>query len=234
MSLFLKLISIVKGRDIVLDRKVNFFYLLQLSTIKFLALLRGLIFTWKLVFLGRGASVIAAKQLFVSNGVEIGPYCQIDCLSHKGLFIGSSSKIGAFSTLKVSGSLADLGVAIRIGDNVGIGEYAHIGGAAEVTIGDNTITGSYLSIHPENHIFSDISLSIRLQGVTRQGVHIGSNCWIGAKASFLDGSEIGDGCVVAAGAVVTKKFGRHLLIGGVPARVLKDLKNTNAEKPMVS
>ena len=125
-------------------------------------------------------------------------------------------------------------MAIRIGDNVGIGEYAHIGGAAEVTIGDNTITGSYLSIHPENHIFSDISLSIRLQGVTRQGVHIGSNCWIGAKASFLDGSEIGDGCVVAAGAVVTKKFGRHLLIGGVPARVLKDLKNTNAEKPMVS
>ena len=50
---------------------------------------------------------------------------------------------------------------------------------------------------------------------------IGSNCWIGAKATILDGVHIGDGCIVAAGAVVTKSFPDNVIIGGVPAKIIK-------------
>jgi len=50
---------------------------------------------------------------------------------------------------------------------------------------------------------------------------VGRNCWIGAKATFLDGAEIGDGCVVAAGALVRGKFPNNCIIGGVPAKILK-------------
>lgn len=54
-------------------------------------------------------------------------------------------------------------------------------------------------------------------------IRIGSGCWIGARALFVAGSSIGDGCIVAAGAVVTKNFGNDVLIAGVPARIVKDL-----------
>ena len=229
MSLFLKIVSAVKGREIILDNNVTFLYLFQLSLGKALALLRGILLVRQCIFIGRGSNVMAARQLIIGKGVEIGPYCQIDCLSKKGLYIGGGTKIGAYSTLKVSGTLSDLGQKIVLGENVGIGEYAHIGGAADVIVGDNTISGSYLSIHPENHNFEDSSQLIRLQGVTRQGIKVGSNCWIGAKVTLLDGCEVGDGCVIAAGSVVTKKFGDRLLIGGVPAKVLKYL-NENTSK----
>ena len=62
---------------------------------------------------------------------------------------------------------------------------------------------------------------IREQGVNRKGIKVGNNCWIGAGAIFLDGSEIGDGCIVAANAVVTKKFLANSIIGGVPAKLIK-------------
>lgn len=63
---------------------------------------------------------------------------------------------------------------------------------------------------------------IREQGVTHKGIKIGNNCWIGAGAVFLDGAELGDGCVVAANAVVTKKFPSNSVIGGVPSKIIKN------------
>ena len=63
--------------------------------------------------------------------------------------------------------------------------------------------------------------AIRLQGVKRTGIKIGKNCWIGAKVTILDGVTIGDGCIVAAGAVVNSSFPDNSVIGGVPARLLK-------------
>jgi acetyltransferase-like isoleucine patch superfamily enzyme len=183
--------------------------------------LRGLIYTRKLVFLGKGSRIRQSSQFLVGSGVEIGIYSQLDCLSRGGITMGHGSKIGAFSLMSVSGTLRDLGDRIVIGDHVGIGDYAHIGGAGGVSIGDHTITGAYLSIHPENHNFSDSRIPISEQGVSRRGISIGRDCWLGAKVTILDGTKIGNGCIVAAGAVVSGEFGDNLVIGGVPARVLK-------------
>jgi acetyltransferase-like isoleucine patch superfamily enzyme len=218
--MLISLLSRVKGRPVSLDRDVPAGYLLRLIGARAIDYLRGLLLTRKSVFLARSARVRHPAQLFLGKGVEIGPYCLVDCLSRQGLTIGDSSKIGAYSFVKVSGSLSDLGDSIVIGRNVAIGEYAHIGGAGPVTIGDDTITGAYLSIHPENHNFDDTSSAIRLQGVTRKGISIGKNCWIGAKVTILDGATIGDGCVIAAGAVVTQSFSDNQIIGGIPAKVI--------------
>lgn len=63
---------------------------------------------------------------------------------------------------------------------------------------------------------------MRLQGVNRKEIMIGNDCWIGAKATILDGVVIGDGCVVAAGALVPRGvYPSYSIIGGVPARVIK-------------
>lgn len=223
MKLFIKFFQTFKGRQIKIDPSVPGTYLLTMSFEKAFALLRGICKTQKLVFIGKGTTIRASNLFLAMKGVEISRFCQIDCLGHRGIKIGKGSKIGSHSILKVSGTLSDIGEAIEIGDNVGIGDFAHIGGASSVKIGNDTITGAFLSIHPENHNFADSSQLIRLQGVSRVGVSIGQNCWVGAKVTFLDGSKIGNGCVVAAGAVVTKAFPDRVLIGGIPARIIKRL-----------
>jgi acetyltransferase-like isoleucine patch superfamily enzyme len=96
-----------------------------------------------------------------------------------------------------------------------------------LTIGNDCIVGQYFSCHPENHNFDNLDLPIRHQGVTRKGIKIGNNCWIGSKVTILDGVEIGDGCVIAAGAVVQASFPPNSVIGGVPARILKQRNASN-------
>ena len=54
-------------------------------------------------------------------------------------------------------------------------------------------------------------------------IHIGKNVWIGANATVLAGVNIGDGAVVAAGAVVTKDVEPNTIVGGVPAKLLKKI-----------
>ena len=92
-----------------------------------------------------------------------------------------------------------------------------------IQIGNDVIAGSYISFHSENHVFDDTSLLIREQGVTSKGIQIGNNVWIGAKATFLDGAIVGNNSVVAAGAVVNGIFPDNVVLGGVPAKIIKTI-----------
>lgn len=103
-----------------------------------------------------------------------------------------------------------------------MGEWCHYGCAGGISIGHDTIIGNYVSMHSENHNYKNPTLHIRLQGVSHKGIVVGANCWIGAKATILDGTVIGDGCIVAAGAVVSGKFPNDVIIGGVPAKIIKN------------
>lgn len=54
-------------------------------------------------------------------------------------------------------------------------------------------------------------------------IKVGNNCWFGADVSVMPGVTIGAGCVIAAGAVVTKDMPNNSLIAGVPAKVIKTI-----------
>jgi acetyltransferase-like isoleucine patch superfamily enzyme len=175
----------------------------------------------KMSLLGRRVKFFNARKITFGKFLKLADHVYLSALGKHGISIGNNVSIGAYSRLIVSTSLNNLGEFIKIGDNVGIGEFAYLGGAGGLEIGDDCIIGQYLSCHPENHQSENLDISIRLQGVTRLGIRIGKNCWIGSKATILDGVVIGDGCIIAAGAVVTKSFPANCVLGGVPAKIIK-------------
>ena len=215
-----------------LDQGISSSVLLSFAMDKSIALLRGLrlLFYLRLphfLFLGRCVKFFNIHNIHFGKMVQLGDYIYMSGFGNHGLYIGDHVWIGSYSSIKVSFSLNNLGDHIEIGNNVGIGEYAHLGGAGGLTIGDDCIIGSYFSCHPENHNFNDNEKLIRKQGTTRLGIKIGKNCWIGAKVTVLDGVTIADNCVIAAGAVVNQNIPANSVAGGVPARVLRS--RTNAE-----
>ena len=175
----------------------------------------------KAALLGRGVRFFNAPKINFGKFLKLGNHVYISALSKNGVTFGNNVGIGDFSRIIVSTSLNQVGDYIKIGDNVGIGEFAYLGGAGGLEIGNECIVGQYLSCHPENHVYDDINVSIRHQGVTRKGIKIGNNCWIGSKVTILDGVEIGDDSIIAAGAVVNKSFPANSIIGGVPAKLIK-------------
>lgn len=174
-----------------------------------------------LLFTGKGTRIRGASTATFGKAVKLGDNVQVTAWGKSGLRIGDYSWIGSHSFLKVSFSFNEPGAHIHIGNHVGLGEFAHLGGAGGLTIGDDCIIGPYFSCHPENHCFPDASRLIRLQGTARKGIVIGKNCWIGAKVTILDGVTIGDNCVIAAGAVVNKSMPANAVIGGCPARIIR-------------
>lgn len=220
-----KIITSFKGEQYKLDRDIPCSYLFGLVWIMFLSFVWGKLRlrTFKRVFVHPSAVIRCAGKIVLKGNVTIDRGCYIDALSRNGLVLGNNVSFGYLTTLRVSGSVRNIGTGIIIGNNVGLGSHGFYGcGVGSLEIGDDCIFGNYVSIHPENHIFTDHDLPIRLQGVcSRGGVKIGNNCWIGAKVSILDGTRIGNGCIVAAGAVVKGEFPDNVIIGGVPAKILK-------------
>ena len=220
--------SIIRGRnpEFRFDETISSGLLLALIREKGMAYLRGFRLLFHLrkpnqLLLGKGVNFFHVSNIRLGKWVKLDDHVYLSGLGKGKLTLGDNVGIGAYSRLIISTSFNNLGSHITIGNNVGLGEFAYLGGGGGLEIGDNCIIGQYLSCHPENHNYEDTTKLIREQGVSRQGIKIGKNCWIGSKVTILDGVTIGNNCVIAAGSVVTKSMPSNTVIGGLPAKVLK-------------
>ncbi|MDA0323640.1 MAG: acyltransferase [Verrucomicrobia bacterium] len=107
---------------------------------------------------------------------------------------------------------------ITIGSNVTLNEWVYISGYGEVTIGNDVRIGHRTSIVSSDHVFDDRNVPTHEQGLVSGPVRIGNDVFIGCNATILRGVTIGDGAVVAAGAVVMDDVPEYTVVGGVPAK----------------
>jgi acetyltransferase-like isoleucine patch superfamily enzyme len=121
----------------------------------------------------------------------------------------------------VTSHLSKRGVGFFLGDRSGLGDFFHIGGSGGVTIGNDVIVGSFVSFHSQEHVTMRTDVSIRSQGTKEAPIRIHDGCWLGARVTILAGSEVGEGSVVAAGAVVKGVFPPYSIVAGIPARVVR-------------
>ena len=117
----------------------------------------------------------------------------------------------------------DNGQKIHIGNNFTGNHNLTILDIREVYIGDNVMIGPHTLITTVGHSLSPMSR--RKHMAFAKPVHIGNDVWIGGNVTILPGVTIGNNVVVAAGAVVTEDIPDNCLVGGVPARKIKDIED---------
>jgi acetyltransferase-like isoleucine patch superfamily enzyme len=186
-------------------------------------LTRGFLKTGQKVFIGSNTKVLNSSNIQFGKSVTIGSNCEIDGYASEKIILGHCAKIGSYSKVISTSHFSKFGKGLKIGNHSAFGSFTEFGAGGGIEIGDNVIAGSYISFHSENHNFSDTTKLIREQGVTSKGIKIGNNVWIGAKVTILDGTIIGDNCVIAAGAVLNSTYPKDCIIGGVPGKIIKSI-----------
>lgn len=109
-----------------------------------------------------------------------------------------------------------------IGNRVHFGKMNRIGCDNKIVIEDDVLFAPHVHISDRNHGFEDIHVPISRQKVTSKGsVVIGAETWLGFGCQVMSGVKIGRHCVIAAGAIVVKDVPDYCIVGGNPARILK-------------
>lgn len=157
-----------------------------------------------------------AANIRIGKNVLIEAHAMLECPdAESSIEIGDNSIIKSHALL-----LADRGGSIRLGRHCSVNPFTVLYGHGGLTIGDDVRIATHCVVVPANHVFANPDAPIRSQGLTREGISIGDDVWLGAGARVLDGCTIGRGSVIAAGAVLTRSVPADSIVAGVPGRVI--------------
>jgi len=173
-----------------------------------------------LVAIENGVRIRFADHIKLAKGVYIDEGVYLHACTG-GIVIDRGTLVMHHAELHVYNFRGIPNAGIKIGQDCLIGEFNVIRGQGGVSIGDRVYTSPGTQIIAVNHVFDDPEKHFIDQGITAQGIIIEDDVWLGSNAVVTDGVRIGVGAVVAAGAVVTEDVPPHSIVGGVPARIIK-------------
>jgi acetyltransferase-like isoleucine patch superfamily enzyme len=206
------------------------------------------LFGWMPTVVGIGVRAVAYRLLLqmdglaaIENGVRLrfadqirlvrNVYLDQGCYLHacpQGITIGDNTLVMHGSVLHVYNFRNLPHAFIQIGRDSLIGEYNVLRGQGGITIGDRVYTSPFVQMLAVNHVYDDPTRPMVEQGITAEGIVVEDDVWIGGGAILTDGVRVGKGAVIAAGAVVTKDVPAHTVVGGVPARLIKQIEPAGA------
>ncbi|MDY0781370.1 acyltransferase [Tenacibaculum sp. IB213877] len=112
---------------------------------------------------------------------------------------------------------------LSLGENISIHSNCYVDANGEVEIGDNVSIAHNSTILSTNHDWTDSTTPIKYNPVMFEKVEISDDVWIGCGCRILAGVRIRERAIIAAGAVVNKEVKSRTIVGGVPAKVIKDI-----------
>lgn len=171
--------------------------------------------------IGRGLSLLGGKCISIGDRTGLGKGGNL--FAWKGRIV----------ELQDSNEIREADPYINIGDRVWIGDYFNIHALNGIEIGNDVLTGKWITILDNDHgkiTFDNLKRSPGERMLFSKGkIIIEDDVWIGDKVTILSGVTIGKGAVVAANAVVTKDVPPFSVVGGVPAKIIKSLYNGENE-----
>lgn len=167
-----------------------------------------------------GNRVSFAAYIKGHEGITLGRGCKIhadasvDASRSPGVTFGDKVTLNRYAYVQGGNG------GVRLGDRVEINNFSIVNGTGGVDIGADTLVGPGVRIISYQHRFAG-GATIRSQPVDAKPIRIGSDVWLGANAVILAGVTIGNGAVVAAGAVVREDVPDYAVVAGVPATIKK-------------
>ena len=171
------------------------------------------------VYIQNGVEFNGSSCIEIGSGVYIFKGVRMDARGHKNNRIHLANRVAIERNVDI-GCLEN--TCIHIDEDTFIAPNVCIEGPGDIKIGKHCLIAAHSGIYANNHNFADPMEPIKYQGVTRKGIVIEDDCWLGHGVTVLDGVTIGKGSVIGAGAVVNRDIPPFSVAVGIPARVIKN------------
>src|SRR2546425_1318660 len=171
--------------------------------------------------LKRALAPVRGRLCDPAGRVRIGARADVSLRAQLRIVRGGSITIGSHCPIHDFALLRTYGGDIILGDHCTVNPFCVLYGGGGLRIGSGVRIAAHTVIVPMNHNFESLERPIYEQGLTALGITIGDDVWIGTGARILDGVTIGRGAIVASGAVVTRDVPDGVVVGGVPAKLLR-------------
>jgi len=112
---------------------------------------------------------------------------------------------------------------ITLGNHFVLNSYSRVVAYEKICIGENVVIARFVSILDHDHAFNKEKGTFEFKGYNTAPIRIGNNVWVGDKVSILKGVTIGDNVIIGANAVVSTDIPSNVIVGGIPAKVLKEI-----------
>ena len=167
-------------------------------------------------FISRGAIILGNP-----SAISIGPRVVIEAGAVLSTRHGGSIEIGERTRVSRGAMILSYGGSVKLGRECSVNPYSILYGHGGLVIGDYVRIAAHSVVIPANHTYADPTRPIHLQPLTKKGVTLGNDIWIGAGVYILDGVKIGDGCVVGAGSVVNRSLEPYTINAGNPCSMVR-------------
>ena len=200
-----RFITLASARWVIRNRAWSPWYLIRYWRFLVFKVRNPHIITTGFVFFGKHVEVNARKgygRMILGRWVHLGDSNRVRC--HEGSLV--------------------------IGDKCVFGRENTVNAYLDIEIGAGSIISDWVYVCDFDHVTEDIYRPIKDQGIVKSPVRIGPDVWIGTKATVLRGTTIGNGSVLGAHSLVRGEVPPFSVMGGVPARVLKDRREIYAQQ----
>jgi acetyltransferase-like isoleucine patch superfamily enzyme len=145
----------------------------------------------------------------------VGPGVKLEIGRGATIRLGRWSWIGHGTKIRAHEGVVEIGAKTVLGQECTISSFQHVSIGRECVVADRVMLIDF------DHGVVETERPIRLQGIYKRDVNVGSNCWIGYGACILRGVTVGDNAIIGTSTVVTKDLPANVVAGGVPARILR-------------
>jgi acetyltransferase-like isoleucine patch superfamily enzyme len=182
-------------------------------------------YLWRRLLTSGGRRWRTGGMLFLGRRLEIQIGRKGEIRFGRFVWIGDGSKIRCHEG------------KVEIGEKTVIGQDCTISAYQRVRIGEQCVIADRAMFIDFDHGVVEVERPIRVQGIYKRDVEVGSNVWVGYGACILRGVRVGDNSIIGTNSVVTKDVPANAVVAGIPARVIrmreipKDLRWPNPVEP---
>jgi len=158
---------------------------------------------------------LAGRRMQLDGVVFLGRRVRLEIGRNARIRFGRWTWIGDGTKIRCHEGLVRIGAKTVMGQECTISAYQH------VSIGEQCIVADRVMLIDFDHNVTEVERPIRVQGIYKRDVRVGSNVWIGYGAQILRGVTVGDNAIIGASSVVTSDVPANAVVAGTPARVIR-------------